>query len=235
MTPGSFSQSGTSGDAHSEDLFTVQRRRMVAEQLAAPGRNITNAAVLAAMEAVPRHEFVTKDLQDEAYDDHPIPICHRQTISQPYIVAFMTEKLEPKPTDRILEIGTGSGYHAAVLAYLVQAVYSVEIIESLAVEAVTTLRRLGVNNVFVKAGDGYHGWVEQGPFDAIIVACSPDHIPPPLIAQLKEGGRMIIPVEHDAGQDLILMDKTAGTITKRAVLPVRFVPMTRTPNGKARQ
>ncbi len=208
---------------------------MVAEQLAAPGRNITNEAVLAAMETVPRHEFITADLRDEAYDDHPVPICHRQTISQPYIVAFMTEKLAPKPEERVLEIGTGSGYQAAVLARLVKVVYSVEIVAPLAAEAASTLRRLGVTNVFIKAGDGYQGWAEHAPFDAVIVTCSPDHVPAPLLDQLNEGGRMIIPVQHDAGQDLFYLEKTGGELLERAVLPVRFVPMTRTQDGKARQ
>jgi protein-L-isoaspartate(D-aspartate) O-methyltransferase len=200
------------------------RRRMVTEQLAR--RGISHPEVLAAMGAVPRHEFIPKDAQDEAYDDGPVPIGAGQTISQPYIVAFMTEQLAPKPGDRVLEIGTGSGYQAAILAKLVKEVYTIEIIESLGRRAMQDLSRLGYNNVHVRIGDGYAGWPEEAPFDAIIVTCAPERIPEPLTQQLKEGGRMIIPVGGRRGQELYLLEKRNGKLERRAVLPVRFVPMT---------
>lgn len=206
--------------------FAAQRARMVREQLAAPGRDITNARVLEVMGRVPRHEFVPEPYRARAYGDHPLPIGYEQTISQPFIVAFMTEKLEPKPTDKVLEIGTGSGYQAAVLACLVSNVFTIEIIEPLARRAEADLKRLGYTNVFVRVGDGYKGWPEAAPFDAIIVTCAPDHIPQPLVEQLKEGGRMIIPVGPPGHQELYLLEKKAGRVEKRAVLPVRFVPMT---------
>jgi len=155
-----------------------------------------------------------------------LQIGQGQTISQPYIVAFMTEQLQPKRKDRVLEIGTGSGYQAAVLAELAGEVYSIEIIEPLAKTAEATLRRLGYKNVQVKAGDGYKGWPEHAPFDAITVTCAPDHVPQPLIDQLKEGGRMIIPVGGFGDQELYLLEKKNGELERRAVLPVRFVPMT---------
>ena len=210
-----------------EDSFAPARQRMVAEQLLGPGRDITNARVLAAMGKVPRHEFVPERLRPMAYQDSPLPIGYNQTISQPYIVAFMTERLEPKATDRVLEIGTGSGYQAAVLSELVAEVNTIEIIEPLAKGAEETLRRLGYKNVHVRAGDGYKGWPEVAPFDGIIVTCAPDHIPKSLIEQLKEGGRMIIPVGEWHDQKLYLLRKTGGRLEQKAVLPVRFVPMTR--------
>ena len=206
--------------------FTAARARMVREQLAAPGRGITNPRVLAVMAKVPRHEFVSVGLRAQAYGDHALPIGYEQTISQPFIVAFMTEKLDPKPTDRVLEIGTGSGYQAAVLAELVDQVYTVEIVEPLARRAEANLKRLGYTNVTVKAGDGYKGWPEAAPFDAVIVTCAPDHVPRPLVDQLKEGGRMIIPVGGVGAQELYILRKMAGTVVTHAVLPVRFVPMT---------
>ena len=159
------------------------RRLMVKEQIA--GRDVRSERVLAAMLAVPRHEFVPSEIRDEAYEDRPLPIGHGQTISQPYIVAFMTEHLDPKPNHRVLEIGTGSGYQAAVLSHLVAEVYSIEIVVPLAVRAKADLSRLGYRNVHVKAGDGYAGWPEHAPFDAIIVTCAPDHVPEPLVRQLK--------------------------------------------------
>jgi protein-L-isoaspartate(D-aspartate) O-methyltransferase len=209
-----------------EDTLALARQRMVAEQLSGPGRNITNALVLAAMGKVPRHEFVPERLRSLAYEDCPLPIGHDQTISQPYIVAFMTEQLEPKPTDRVLEIGTGSGYQAAVLAELVAKVYTVEIIEDLAGRAAVDLKRLGYTNVSVRAGDGYKGWPEAAPFDAIIVTCAPEKVPPPLVEQLKDGGRMIIPVGPTWDQELVLLRKQGDRLERQAVLPVRFVPMT---------
>ena len=213
---------------------TPARQRMVAEQLLGPGRDITNAKVLAAIGKVPRHEFVPERLRSMAYQDSPLPIGYNQTISQPYIVAFMTERLEPKPTDRVLEIGTGSGYQAAVLAELVAEVNTIEIIEPLAKGAEETLKRLGYKNVHVRAGDGYKGWPEAAPFDGIIVTCAPDHIPKPLIEQLKEGGRMIIPVGEWYDQKLYLLRKNGGRLEQKAVLPVRFVPMTRKRGGHVR-
>ena len=168
-----------------------------------------------------------------AYEDQPLPIGHHQTISQPFIVALMTEQLKPQPTDKVLEIGTGSGYQAAILAGLVKEVFTIEIVEPLAKRAETDLRRLGYTNVFVKAGDGYKGWPEHAPFDAIIVTCAPDQVPQPLIEQLRDGGRMIIPVGPDGGmQELFLLEKRGGEVKQRAVLPVRFVPMTREAGAK---
>ncbi len=210
----------------SETDFAAARARMVREQLAAPGRDITNARVLEVMGRVPRHEFVPAALRVHAYSDRPLPIGYDQTISQPFIVAFMTEKLDPRPTDKVLEIGTGSGYQAAVLACLVSNVYTIEILEPLARRAEADLKRLGYTNVFVRVGDGYKGWPEAAPFDAIIVTCAPDHVPRPLIEQLKGGGRMIIPVGPPGHQELYLLEKKGSRIEQRAVLPVRFVPMT---------
>ena len=210
----------------SEDPLALARQRMVAEQLAGPGRNITNARVLTAMGRVPRHEFVPERMRYLAYQDSPLPIGYDQTISQPFIVAFMTEQLQPKPTDKVLEIGTGSGYQAAVLAELVAKVYTVEIIEDLARRAAADLKRLGYTNVSVRAGDGYKGWSEAAPFDAIIVTCAPEKVPPPLIEQLKDGGRMIIPVGPTWDQELVLLRKRGDKLERHAVLPVRFVPMT---------
>jgi protein-L-isoaspartate(D-aspartate) O-methyltransferase len=212
--------------AAGSDPYALPRQQMVAEQLVRPGRDITNARVLAVMGRVPRHEFVPERLRAEAYADHPLPIGHGQTISQPYIVAFMTEQLEPKPTDRVLEIGTGSGYQAAVLAGLVAQVYTIEIIEELAQRSAADLKRLGYTNAHVRAGDGYQGWAEAAPFDAIIVTCAPERVPQPLIGQLKDGGRIIIPVGRAWHQELVLLRKHGGKLEQHAVLPVSFVPMT---------
>jgi protein-L-isoaspartate(D-aspartate) O-methyltransferase len=209
-----------------EARLAKDREQMVRNQLARPWRGITNVRVLAAMGKVPRHEFVPVEMRSHAYSDGPLPIGYGQTISQPYIVAFMTEKLEPKPTDRVLEIGTGSGYQAAVLAELVAEVYTIEIIEPLAQRAEVELKRLSYTNVHVRAGDGYKGWPEAAPFDAIIVTCAPEKVPQPLIEQLKDGGRMIIPVGGAGDQELVLLHKRGDKLEKRAVLPVRFVPMT---------
>jgi protein-L-isoaspartate(D-aspartate) O-methyltransferase len=209
------------------DAFAQARRRMVEQQLAGFGRDITNRRVLEVMGQVPRHEFVPANVVREAYEDYPLPIGHGQTISQPYIVAFMTQCLEPQPHHRVLEIGTGSGYQAAVLSPLVKEVYTIEIIEPLARQAEATLKRLGYTNVMVKAGDGYLGWPEHAPFDSIIVTCAPEKVPEPLVRQLKEGGRMIIPVGPLHAQDLYLLVKEKDRVRQQAVLPVRFVPMTR--------
>jgi protein-L-isoaspartate(D-aspartate) O-methyltransferase len=216
--------------AGSEDeRFVAARARMVQEQIAGPWRGITNARVLTAMRTVPRHELVPERERSMAYEDRPLPIGYGQTISQPYIVAFMTEQLDPQPTDKVLEVGTGSGYQAAVLAGLVKEVYSIEIVEPLAKRAEADLKRLGYTNIFVRAGDGYKGWPEAAPFDAVIVTCAPDQVPQPLIEQLKDGGRMIIPVGPIEDQELVLLHRQGSKLERRAVLPVRFVPMT----GKA--
>lgn len=204
--------------------FTSARKLMVEQQLL--GRDITNARVLAVMGKVPRHEFVPPKFRHSAYADCPLPIGYEQTISQPYVVAFMTEKLEPAPTDRVLEVGTGSGYQAAVLGELVKEVYTIEIVAPLARRAEADLARLGYTNIHVLAGDGYQGWPEAAPFDAIMVTCAPEAVPPPLVAQLKDGGRMIIPVGPMEQQQLVLLRKAGDRLEKHAVLPVRFVPMT---------
>lgn len=206
------------------DEAAAAREKMVKEQIAE--RDVRDSRVLQAMRDVPRHELVPPEVRAKAYMDGPLPIGHGQTISQPYIVAFMTEQLAPKPTDRVLEIGTGSGYQAAVLAKLVAEVFTIEIVEPLAARATEDLRRLGFKNVHVKAGDGYQGWAEHAPFDAVIVTCAPDHVPQPLVDQLKEGGRLIIPVGESGAQELYLLEKRGGKVVQQAVLPVRFVPMT---------
>jgi len=205
------------------DLAT-QRQQMVQQQLMA--RGIHEERVLAAMTKVPREEFVPLDSRAVSYEDGPLPIGYGQTISQPYVVAFMTEQLRPKPSDRVLEVATGSGYQAAILAELVSDVYSIEIVEPLAKGAEATLQRLGYKNVHVKIGDGYKGWPEAGPFDAIIVTCAPDKIPQPLVDQLKDDGRMVIPVGDRFAQQLYLLEKKNGQLKQSATLPVRFVPMT---------
>lgn len=218
------------GDAKPPDeaAFDRARSEMVEKQLKAKWRNIKSARVLKAMEEVRRHDFVPANVRSSAYQDRPLPIGHGQTISQPYVVAFMTETLDPKQGDRILEIGTGSGYQAAVLAKLVKHVYSIEIVKPLAERAAATLKKSGYSNVTVKAGDGYKGWKEHAPFDAIIVTCAPDHVPKALVEQLKNGGKMIIPVGKEDGlQHLYLLRKKDGKVEQEAVLPVRFVPMTR--------
>ena len=214
-----------------DDHFAAARKQMVADQLSGPFRGITNHRILQAMATVPRHEFVPAEHRHLAYQDGPLPIGHGQTISQPYIVALMTWHLDPQPGDRVLEIGTGSGYQAAVLAQLVKEVYSMEIVAPLAARAAEDLRRLGFTHVFVRAGDGYMGWPDKAPFDAVIVTCAPDHIPQPLVDQLKDGGRMAIPVGPAMNQDLYMLEKLAGRLHQRDVLPVRFVPMT----GAARE
>lgn len=204
--------------------FAADRERMVKSQVAM--RGVTNERVLTAMRKVPREQFVPEKMRARSYTDRPLPIGYDQTISQPYIVAFMTEKLELKPTDRVLEIGTGSGYQAAILGELAAEVYSIEIIEPLGKGAEETLKRLGYKNVHVKIGDGYKGWPEHAPFDAVIVTCAPDHVPQPLAEQLRDGGRIIIPVGKAGAQELFLLEKKDGKLRQRAVLPVRFVPMT---------
>ena len=210
--------------------FATERQRMVQEQLMP--RAIHDERVLGAMAKVPREEFVPPEIRSASYTDQPLPIGLGQTISQPFIVAFMTEQLRPSPKDRILEIGTGSGYQAAILAELVAEVYSIEIVEPLAKSAEATLQRLGYKNVHVKTGDGYKGWPEAAPFDAIIVTCAPEHVPQALTDQLKEGGRMVIPVGPSGVQQLYRLEKRNGQLIQSAVELVRFVPMTGEAEGK---
>ena len=216
--------SGCGQNAPSVSDFAAERQQMVQRQLMA--RGIHEERVLNAMAKVPREEFVPPDSRAASYEDGPLPIGYGQTISQPYIVAFMTEQLRPKPSDRVLEVGTGSGYQAAILAELVSEVYSIEIVEPLAKSAEATLQRLGYKNVHVKIGDGYKGWPEEGLFDAIIVTCAPDKVPQPLVDQLKDDGRMVIPVGERFAQQLYLLEKKNGQLKQSATLPVRFVPMT---------
>ncbi len=208
--------------AAESNRFRTERERMVNEQIAA--RGVRDARVLMAMRKVPRHFFVPPEDQIDAYTDQPLPIGHGQTISQPYVVAFMTEALELKPKDRVLEIGTGSGYQAAVLAELVREVYSIEIIEALGKEAAARIARLGYPNIKLRIGDGYRGWPEAAPFDAIMVTAAPDHIPPALVDQLGEGGRLVVPVGRYL-QELIRVRRGPKGIKQEKLLPVRFVPM----------
>jgi len=199
-----------------------EREEMVRKQI--QGRGVKDARVLWAMRTVPRHLFVPEKYSKEAYADRPLPIGHDQTISQPYIVAYMTEALGLKGDERVLEIGTGSGYQAAVLSVLVHEVYSIEILEPLAREAARRLKELGYKNVEVRCGDGYLGWPEKAPFDAIMVTAAPPEIPQELVKQLKVGGKMVLPVGVGS-QDLIRLTKTEGGLQKENLLPVRFVPM----------
>jgi protein-L-isoaspartate(D-aspartate) O-methyltransferase len=219
-----FAVAGCHRRPTSSSEFAARRQKMVEEQLKT--RGVHDERVLSAMAKVPREEFIPENERSQSYADIALPIGHDQTISQPFIVAFMTEQLRPKPTDRVLEVGTGSGYQAAVLAELVADVYTVEIIEPLAKEASARLSQLGYNNAHVKVGDGYQGWPEVAPFDAIIVTCAPDKVPPPLTQQLKDGGRMIIPVGSTMmDQQLYLLEKKSGELVQTAILPVRFVEM----------
>jgi protein-L-isoaspartate(D-aspartate) O-methyltransferase len=190
-------------------------------------RGITDPRVLQAMRRLSRAEFVPDDLRSRAFEDRPLPIGHGQTISQPYIVALMSELLELEGNEIVLEVGTGSGYQAAVLAELAEDVYSLEIIPALAGESSERLKRLGYANVHVKEGDGYQGWPEAAPFDGIIVTCAPDHVPPPLVEQLKEGGRLVIPMgSWPHHQTLHRFRKRQGRLEKESLIPVAFVPMT---------
>jgi protein-L-isoaspartate(D-aspartate) O-methyltransferase len=204
--------------------FDEARRRMVDESIVAAG--VRHPQVIQAMLSTPRHEFVARELRQQAYFDMSLPIGAQQTISSPFIVAFMTEALDPQPTDRVLEIGTGSGYQAAVLSPLVAEVYTIEIVDSLGRQAARTLERLGYDNVQVKVGDGYLGWPEHAPFDKIIVTCSPESVPQPLADQLREGGLMIIPVGERYQQTLYLMRKRDGELEAERLQPTLFVPMT---------
>jgi protein-L-isoaspartate(D-aspartate) O-methyltransferase len=209
-----------------QEDYTVKREKMVKTQL--KSRGIKDPATLLAMQNVPRHFFVPENMKPYAYTDGPLPIGDGQTISQPYIVAFMTESLQLKASDKVLEIGAGSGYQAAILAKIVDSVYTIEIVKNLAFTAKERLQELGYANVRVKWGDGYHGWPAKAPFDAIIVTAGADSIPQPLIDQLKNGGRMIIPVgPSNYVSYLILVTKNKNKITKKKLIPVRFVPFTR--------
>ena len=211
-----------------QDAQTSAREAMVKDQLAA--RGIRDPRVLEAMTEVPRHEFVPQTVRSLAYADGPLPIGQGQTISQPFIVAFMTEVLALNKDDIVLEVGTGSGYQAAILGKIAKEVYSIEIVPALAESAQKLLEKLRFENVHVRQGDGYLGWPEKAPFDAIIVTCAPDHVPEPLVNQLKEGGRLVIPIGEQGGvQQLVLLRKKEGKILQENKLDVRFVPMT----GKA--
>jgi protein-L-isoaspartate(D-aspartate) O-methyltransferase len=218
----------TSAPAWGDDAkFAEQRMAMVAHQI--ESRDVNDPRTLAAMRKVPRHEFVPPDAVSAAYQDRPLGIGYGQTISQPFIVAYMTEALHLKGTEKVLEIGTGSGYQAAVLAETAQEVYSIEIIPELYKSAKSRLSRLGYKTIHLKNDDGYYGWEEHAPYDGIVVTCAAGHIPQPLIRQLKTGGRMIIPVGHPwSVQDLVIVTKdNNGKVKTKNVMPVRFVPLVR--------
>ena len=206
------------------EALSAEREHMVAEHIAAEG--VTNTRVLDSMRTVPRHRFVRQELRKFAYSDQALDLGYKQTISPPFIVAYMTETLDPQPTDTVLEIGTGSGYQAAVLSSLVKDVYTIEIVEPLGKQAATTLKLLDYQNVHCKIGDGYKGWPEHAPFDKIIVTCSPENIPQPLVEQLKEGGKMIIPLGERYQQVFHLLEKKDGQLEQKKLIPTLFVPMT---------
>ncbi len=227
---------GTTMNAEAQDPYAAQRKAMLDDIVALTratrfetGRATLSARALAAMTKVPRHRFVPPSQERNAYDNRPLPIGHGQTISQPFIVALMTDLLDLKPGDKVLEIGTGSGYQAAVLAELAREVYTIEIVEPLAQEATARLATLGYRNVYTRSGDGYQGWPERAPFDAIMVTAGALEVPPALVAQLKPGGRLVIPVGPQwSGQSLLVIEKdVGGKTTTRNVLAVRFVPLTR--------
>ncbi|MBN2167573.1 MAG: protein-L-isoaspartate(D-aspartate) O-methyltransferase [Marinilabiliaceae bacterium] len=213
--------------------YKALRKKMVEEQII--NRGITSQKVVDAMLTVPRHEFVPEEYKHLAYNDSPLPIGYNQTISQPYIVGYMTEKLELNKNQKVLEIGTGSGYQAAILSQLANSVYTIEIIKPLGETARERLTKLKYNNVKVKIGDGYKGWKQYAPYDAIIVTAAPESVPLPLIEQLKDGGTMIIPIgPQGSTQYLQLLEKKDGKLEKKKLLPVRFVPFTRDSNGGVR-
>ena len=216
---------GTPSPGVEDPALVEERHQMVDTQIRA--RGVTDAAVLAAMESVPRHLFVPSELRESAYGDHPLPIGYGQTISQPYVVAWMTELLQLKPGARVLEIGTGSGYQASILGQMGMEVYTIEIVEPLAAQAAALLTEMGYENITVRHADGYYGWEEHAPFDAIIVTCAPDHIPQPLVAQLASGGRMVLPVGPPGGyQSLWVVQKQDGQVLTSDVGGVSFVPLT---------
>ncbi len=232
---------GFAGPAPAQDRgdHAALRRQMVRDTIAAPrdGRPpVRDERVIAAMEKVERHEFVPEEARDLAYIDSPLRIGWEQTISQPYIVALMTELAEPGPGDRVLEIGTGSGYQAAVLAEIVDHVYTIEIVEPLGLRAAEALRRAGHTNVSTRIGDGYAGWPEEAPFDAVVVTAAPDHVPQPLVDQLAVGGRLVLPVGSQFGsQQLEVLEKRQDkTVERTRVIPVRFVPLVRAPGAENR-
>lgn len=209
--------------------YKEAREKMVNRQIKA--RGIRGSLTLAAMRTVPRHKFVPKKVMAKAYFDSPLPIGYGQTISQPYIVAFMTEIIKPKKEFKVLEIGTGSGYQAAVLAHIIDSVYTIEIVKPLFIQSKMRLKNLNYDNILVKNADGYHGWEEKGPFDAIVVTAAAEFVPPPLIEQLKDGGKMIIPVGTPfTVQQLLLVEKKKGKIKTKNLMFVRFVPFTRAKN-----
>jgi protein-L-isoaspartate(D-aspartate) O-methyltransferase len=210
--------------AQSRQEFEAARNKMVDREIVAAG--VKNARVIEAMRQTPRHEFVPLNERKNAYLDMALPIGEGQTISPPFIVAYMTETLDPQPDDKVLEIGTGSGYQAAVLSPLVKEVYTIEIVEPLGRKAIKALERLRYDNVHAKIGDGYQGWAEHAPFDKIIVTCSPENVPPKLVEQLKEGGRMVIPMGERYQQSLYLLKKNEGKLETEALKPTLFVPMT---------
>lgn len=213
--------------AFAQDPYVSKREQMVMTQIQA--RGIEDKATLKAMRKTPRHLFVPEEIKDLAYEDRPLPIGHGQTISQPYIVAYMTQIIRPDSKFRVLEIGTGSGYQAAVLSPLVDTVFTIEIIKELFLESKDRFGDLGYQNIEVRNTDGYHGWMEKGPFDAIVVTAAAEFVPPPLIEQLKEGGRMIIPVGTPFSvQQLLLVEKKNGKVKSKNLMLVRFVPFTRT-------
>ncbi len=212
--------------ADGEATHQAERNRMVETQILS--RDVTDPSTLAALRKVPRHLFVPENVRDSAYADSPLPIGHGQTISQPFIVAYMTQVAGITRDSRVLEIGTGSGYQAAIAAELSDHIYTIEIVTELAERAAATLKHAGYERVLVRTGDGYHGWPEAAPFDVIIVTAAADSIPAPLVAQLKEGGRMVIPVGPQFGaQNLVLITKRDGKVRTRTLMPVRFVPFTR--------
>jgi protein-L-isoaspartate(D-aspartate) O-methyltransferase len=219
-----FAAGSPAGTACAGDDFTAARQRMVQDQLWA--RGIRDTLVLPAMARVPRHELVPAAHRSRAYADTPLPIGEGQTISQPFVVAYMTEQLHLTGSERVLEVGTGSGYQAAVLAEMGAEVYTIEIVPALARRAARDLARLGYATVHVREGDGYQGWPEAAPFDAVIVTAAPDRIPQPLVDQLAVGGRMILPLGEDPGQKLVLLARDAEGVHRKELLPVRFVPMT---------
>lgn len=210
--------------AQTRHAYTAEREHMVAEYIAAEG--VTNKRVLESMRTVPRHVFVRENLRYLAYKDQALNLGHNQTISPPFIVAYMTEVIDPQPSDTVLEIGTGSGYQAAVLSSLVKEVYTIEIVEPLGKRAAETLDKLDYKNVHCLIGDGYKGWPEHAPFDKIIVTCSPENIPVPLVEQLKEGGKMIIPLGERYKQVFHLLEKKDGKLEQKKLIPTLFVPMT---------
>ncbi|UCE93428.1 MAG: protein-L-isoaspartate(D-aspartate) O-methyltransferase [Flavobacteriaceae bacterium] len=210
----------------SQNDYLEERERMIADDI--KPRGVTDKATLKALYEVPRHLFVPQELWSQAYRDGPLPIGYGQTISQPYIVAFMTEAIKPKEDFKVLEIGTGSGYQAAILSRIVDSVYTIEIIDELHQRSKKQLKELGYNNVITKSDDGYFGWESKGPFDAIVVTAAAEFVPPPLIAQLKDGGRMIIPVGTPfSTQQLLMVTKKGGKTKSRNLMFVRFVPFTR--------